>query len=61
MERNNRAKAEKARQALSRDLEEMGEKLEESGNATATQMELNRLATTFIFELIFLGFIEASQ
>ena len=42
MERGNRAKAEKTRQLLSRELEELGEKLEESGNATATQIELNR-------------------
>lgn len=42
IERASRAKAEKARQVLSRDLEEMGEKLEESGNATQTQIELNR-------------------
>ena len=41
-ERANRAKAEKARQILSRELEDLGEKLEESGNATATQIELNR-------------------
>ena len=41
-ERANRAKAEKTRQVLSRELEDLGEKLEESGNATATQMELNR-------------------
>ena len=37
IERGNRAKAEKQRQLLSRELEEIGEKLEESGNATATQ------------------------
>lgn len=43
IERNNRSKAEKARQILSRDLEELGEKLEESGNATQAQIELNRL------------------
>ena len=42
IERNNRSKAEKARQILSRDLEELGEKLEESGNATQAQIELNR-------------------
>ena len=42
IERSNRAKAEKARQAMSRELEELGERLEESGNATATQIELNR-------------------
>ena len=27
---------------MSRELEELGERLEESGNATATQIELNR-------------------
>ena len=37
MERGSRTKAEKSRQALSRELEELGERLEESGNATATQ------------------------
>jgi hypothetical protein len=38
IERGNRAKAEKSRQLLSRELEELGEKLEESGNATTTQV-----------------------
>ena len=38
MERGSRTKAEKSRQALSRELEELGERLEESGNATATQV-----------------------
>ena len=42
IERGNRAKAEKQRQLLSRELEEIGEKLEESGNATATQGQKNR-------------------
>ena len=38
IERGSRTKAEKSRQALSRELEELGERLEESGNATATQV-----------------------
>ena len=38
LERGSRTKAEKSRQALSRELEELGERLEESGNATATQV-----------------------
>ena len=42
IERGNRAKAEKQRQLLSRELEEIGEKLEESGNATATQGQKKR-------------------
>ena len=40
IERNSRTKAEKTRQTLSRELEELGERLEESGNATATQVNL---------------------
>lgn len=42
LERANRTKTERARQALGRELEELSERLEESGNATATQIELNR-------------------
>ena len=45
IERGNRAKAEKQRQLLSRELEEIGEKLEESGNATATQGQKKREGT----------------
>ena len=45
IERGNRAKAEKQRQLLSRELEEIGEKLEESGNATATQGQKKREKT----------------
>ena len=45
IERGNRAKAEKQRQLLSRELEEIGEKLEESGNATATQGQKKRERT----------------
>jgi myosin heavy chain 6/7 len=42
IERQNRAKAEKNRAALSRDIEDLSEKLEDSGNNTATQIELNK-------------------
>ena len=42
MERGSRGKAEKSRQILTRELEDIASKLEESGNATATQIELNR-------------------
>ena len=41
-ERQGRAKAEKSRQTLTRDIVELGEKLEDSGNNTATQIELNK-------------------
>jgi len=42
VERQNRAKAEKNRSALSRDIEDLAEKLEDAGNNTATQVELNK-------------------
>ena len=42
IERQNRAKAEKSRSALSRDIEDIAEKLEDAGNNTATQVELNK-------------------
>merc|ERR1711971_1336288 len=42
IERQNRAKAEKNRATLSRDIEELAEKLEDAGNNTATQIELNK-------------------
>merc|ERR1712020_220696 len=42
IERQARAKAEKNRAGLSRDIEDMAGKLEESGNNTATQIELNK-------------------
>merc|ERR1712038_855462 len=42
IERQNRAKAEKSRSALSRDIEDIAEKLEDAGNNTATQIELNK-------------------
>merc|ERR1712029_938689 len=42
MGRANRAKAEKSRSVLKKDLEELGSKLEEAGANTATQVELNK-------------------
>merc|ERR1712073_117502 len=38
----NRAKAEKNRATLSRDIGDLAEKLEDAGNNTATQIELNK-------------------
>merc|ERR1711899_469451 len=42
MERQNRAKADKNRSTLSRDIGDLAEKLEDAGNNTATQIELNK-------------------
>merc|ERR1711923_178402 len=42
IERANRAKAEKNRATLSRDIGNLAEKLEDAGNNTATQIELNK-------------------
>merc|ERR1719383_525230 len=42
VERNNRAKAEKNRGILSRDIEDLGRRLEEAGSNTSTQIELNK-------------------
>merc|ERR1712021_234291 len=42
IERTNRAKAEKNRADLSRDIGDLAEKLEDAGNNTATQIELNK-------------------
>merc|ERR1712001_596613 len=42
VERANRAKAEKNRSLLSRDIEDLAEKLEDAGNNTATQIEPNK-------------------
>jgi len=41
-ERAARAKAEKMRSDLARELEELGARLEEAGGATSTQIELNK-------------------
>jgi len=42
IERQSRNKAEKNRATLSRDIEDLGEKLEDAGNNTQTQIELNK-------------------
>merc|ERR1711902_425470 len=42
VERGNRAKAEKNRGLLSRDLEDIGTRLEQAGSNTALQIELNK-------------------
>merc|ERR1712073_160291 len=42
IERSNRAKAEKNRSPLARDIEDLGQKLEDAGNNTSTQIELNK-------------------
>ena len=42
IERGNRAKAEKSRAMLKKDLEDLGSRLEEAGANTATQVELNK-------------------
>merc|ERR1712015_442856 len=42
IERNNRAKAEKGRALLKKDIEDISSRLEEAGSNTATQVELNK-------------------
>merc|ERR1712240_330908 len=42
IERQNRAKAEKNRTSLSRDIADLGGRLEEAGSNTSTQIELNK-------------------
>jgi len=42
IERQNRAKAEKTRTTLSRDIQDLGGRLEEAGSNTSTQIELNK-------------------
>lgn len=44
-ERAWRAKAERQRNDIARELEELGEKLEEAGGASAAQIALNRLSS----------------
>merc|ERR1719260_464635 len=41
-ERQSRANAERQRSDLARELEDMGERLDEAGGATAAQIELNK-------------------
>merc|ERR1719447_2386940 len=42
LERQHRAKAEKNRSVLSRDIQDLGARLEEAGSNTSTQIELNK-------------------
>merc|ERR1712123_160767 len=42
IERSNRTKAEKNKGMLSRDMEDMGSRLDEAGSNTSTQIELNK-------------------
>merc|ERR1712213_248263 len=42
VERSNRAKAEKSRSLLKKDIEDLSSRLEEAGSNTATQVELNK-------------------
>merc|ERR1711970_958627 len=42
VERGNRAKAEKSRTMLKKDIEDIGSRLDEAGSNTATQVELNK-------------------
>merc|ERR1719239_642396 len=42
LERQHRAKAEKNRSVLSRDIQDLGSRLEEAGSNTSTQIELNK-------------------
>ena len=42
IERQNRAKAEKNRSMLARDIEDINQRLEDAGNNTSTQIELNK-------------------
>merc|ERR1712223_1093379 len=51
IERQARAKAEKNRACLSRDIEDLAEKLEDAGNNTATQIELNKKRETELAKL----------
>merc|ERR1719153_2201651 len=51
VERQNRAKAEKNRSLLSRDIEDLGQKLEDAGNNTSTQIELNKKREAELFKL----------
>merc|ERR1719228_741669 len=51
IERQNRAKAEKNRSILSRDIEDLGRRLEEAGSNTSTQIELNKKRETELTKL----------
>merc|ERR1712213_51101 len=51
IERQCRAKAEKNRSILARDIEDLGQKLEDAGNNTSTQIELNKKREAELFKL----------
>merc|ERR1719192_3333570 len=51
IERSARAKAEKNRSGLSRDIEDLASKLDDAGNNTATQIELNKKRETELAKL----------
>merc|ERR1719370_2454917 len=51
IERGNRAKAEKNRGVLSRDIQDLGSRLEEAGSNTSTQIELNKKREAELFAL----------
>merc|ERR1712214_111447 len=51
IERGNRAKAEKSRGVLSRDIEDIGTRLEQAGSNTSTQIELNKKRETELSKL----------
>jgi len=51
LERQNRGKAEKNRSLLARDIEDLSQKLEDAGNNTATQIELNKKREAELFKL----------
>ena len=51
IERANRAKAEKNRTVLSRDIQDLGARLEEAGSNTSTQIELNKKVRKILIQL----------
>merc|ERR1712041_40299 len=52
IERQNRAKAEKNRTTLSRDISDLGGRLEEAGSNTSTQIELNKKREAELLKLM---------
>ena len=51
IERQKRAKAEKNRTTLSRDIQDLGSRLEEAGSNTTTQVEMNKRRETELLKL----------
>ena len=52
IERANRAKAEKNRTVLSRDIQDLGARLEEAGSNTSTQIELNKKVRNIFVRIV---------